>query len=657
MSVTLNSIPASEIVSVTPSVIGAGGTELSLIELMLTTSWRVPLGTAGAPIALSFPTADAVGDYFGATSQEADEATVYFNGWTGSTKKPGALLFAQYPEDDVGAWLRTGVVSGLSLTQLQAISGVLTITIDGTPTTSASIDLSSATSLSNAAQLISNGLALFGPEQAEVTARFGGSFTATGTGTSFVVTSVTGTIHPGTAATASVSGTGVPADTWIVAQVSGTPGGAGTYTTNQATTASSASITLTSNYMDVSAVASGTLAVGQQIDDAGSGITAGTYITALGTGTGGTGSYVTTKTQGFASATVTAYTPVVTYDGTWGSFVTVSATVGVASTIGYGSGTISTALKFTQAAGAVISQGADATTPEAFMDGITSYTQDWATFQTLFDPDVSGNTIKLEFAAWTNGTNNRYAYLCWDTDPTPTESSAATTSVGYILRASDSSGTVPIYEPEGEDGTFNVAFVGGMIASIDFNQTNGRATAAFKTQTGLTAQVTDATAASNLIVNGYNYLGAYATAADRFQFLYPGQITGPFQWVDSYVNQIWLNNACQLALMTMLTTYRSIPYNPTGYGYIRAALQDPINAAVNFGAIRQNVPLSAAQISEVNAAAGLTVDRQLSTEGWVLVIQAASAIVRAARGSPTIILFYMDGQSVQSINLSSVLVQ
>ena len=54
------------------------------------------------------------------------------------------------------------------------------------------------------------------------------------------------------------------------------------------------------------------------------------------------------------------------------------------------------------------------------MPSIVAQTQNWATFQTLFDPDAgAGNTIKLEFAAWANGTGNRYAYLCWDTDVTP----------------------------------------------------------------------------------------------------------------------------------------------------------------------------------------------------------------------------------------------
>ena len=662
MSGTANTIPASFYVNVTPSVLAAGGTGVDLIELMLTTGTRVPIGQV-----LSFPSLTSVQTYFGATAAEAVAASVYFAGYTTRLITPNALLFAQYPASNVGAYLRGGSVASLTLTQLQAISGVLTITIDGTPHTSSSIDLSAATSFSNAAQLITTGLGLTGPTQATATASIGAAGTGTGTGTSLVLTSVTGTIHPGTAASASISGTGVPVSTWIVSQASGTTGGAGTYITNQATTASSAAITVTSTTMDVSAVATGTLTAGQEVT--GSGWTVGTFITTGGTGTGGTGTYIVTQGQHVVSEAVTLVMPTCTYDSVSGGFLIVSGTTGASSTIGYGSGTISAAIKVTQATGAVLSQGAVATDPATFMPSITAITTNWATFQTLFDPDVSGNTNKQAFAAWVNSTGNRYAYLAWDTDITPTESNAATTSLGYILQQSDSSGTVCIYETA-ETTSHLAAFAGGYAASINFNATNGRATAAYKSQSGIVPSVTTETAAANLEANGYNYYGSVATAGADWKFFYPGSISGPYLWFDSYLNQIWLNNQCQVALMTLLTSLGRIPYNPVGYGYIRSTLTggasgaaislppaSPVAAALNNGVITPNVPLSAEQAIAVNALAGQKIDQILSTQGWYLVIQPATAQVRAARQSPTIILLYTDGQSVQRINLSSVLIQ
>jgi len=76
-------------------------------------------------------------------------------------------------------------------------------------------------------------------------------------------------------------------------------GTAGSPPTGAVVTGAIAGTTLT-----VSAVASGELAVGDPIS--GSGVTAGTYITALGTGTGGTGTYTVSASQTAASTTITA---------------------------------------------------------------------------------------------------------------------------------------------------------------------------------------------------------------------------------------------------------------------------------------------------------------------------------------------------------------
>ena len=656
MSVTINSVPASYFVSVVPSVVGGGGTGLDLIELMLTTNNRVPIGSV-----LSFPLASSVSSYFGPTSTEAAAAAVYFNGYEGATKLPGALLFAQYPTTAVSAYAHGGSLASLTLAGLQALVGVLTISIDGTPVTSSTITLSSATSFTAAAALITTALGTTGPTQGSVTANIGAGFTYTGqasvwNGTQFVPSVVISAISAGIINAGDTYTDIHSVVQTITGQLTGVLGSTGTYTISPGGTAiTGATTTMTSTVMDVTAVGSGFVAVGQEVQ--GSGVTASTYVTGLISGTGGAGTYRIGIAQHVVSEAITCIIPTVVWDSLTSAFVVTSGTTGATSTMGYGSGTIAASLALTQSLGCVLSQGAAAATPGPFMGSIVNQTTNWATFQTLFDPDNgSGNTQKQLFAAWVNSTNNRYAYLCGDTDITPTESTNAPTSLGAILQANGSSGTNLLWRPAGSSSHLS-AFAGGYAASLNFDATNGRATFAYKSQSGLSAGVTDAVTAANLQANGYNFYVAEATANERDLFAYPGSITGPFQWFDSYINQIWFNNACQLALMTMLRSYGSIPYNPVGYGYIRAALADPVNAALNFGAIRPNVPLSSGQASEVNALAGTPVDQVLSTRGWYLVIQPATSQVRAARKSPTIILLYMDGQSIQQINLSSVLVQ
>jgi hypothetical protein len=120
--------------------------------LILTESTEVPIGSV-----LGFATAADVSNFFGATSPEANAANIYFLGFDNSTKKPGTLLFAQYPDADVAAYLRSASLAGMTLDQLKALSGPLIVTVDGTQQTSGTIDLSGATSFSAAAQLIESG--------------------------------------------------------------------------------------------------------------------------------------------------------------------------------------------------------------------------------------------------------------------------------------------------------------------------------------------------------------------------------------------------------------------------------------------------------------------------------------------------------------------
>lgn len=653
MSATIaTSIPANYLVDVVGEALSGGGSALDLIGLMLSKNNRVPNSSV-----LSFPTAASVGGYFGLSSTEYASALVYFGGFTISTAKPGALLIANYPIASVGAYLRGGTVSGLPLTSLQAISGLLTVSIDGTPTTSSAINLSTTTSFSAASQSITNALGLSGPVQAATTSSIGAAFTGTATGASLVVTSVTGVIHIG----ATITGTGISGTVTIVAQTLGTTGGAGTYTTSASTTASSAAIVATSTVLDVTVLGSGTIQPGGQVT--GAGTSTGTYINAFGstvagvptTGTGGIGTYSITLAQQVVSESMPILTPTVTYDSILGAFTITSSTTGIASTLGFGSNTIAAPLKLTQATGAVTSQGSIAATPSAFMTSLTNITTNWATFFLNFDPDAgSGNTQKQAFAGWVTGTANRYAYVVADQDSSPTQANPAITSLGYILQQNGNSGTVVNYEPA---GYHLAAFLSGAVASINFNQANGRQSMAFKGQSGLQVGVTSAQVATNLAAQAYNFYGQFATANTLFQNYYPGQITGPFAWIDSYVNQIWLTNSLQLAMLELLNSVGYIPYNSKGYGLVASACLDPINAAINFGAITVGVPPSNAQAAIVNAQAGLNIAAYLTNNGYYLQILPASAQVRATRGSPPMTLWYMDGESIQHLQLASINVQ
>jgi hypothetical protein len=339
--------------------------------------------------------------------------------------------------------------------------------------------------------------------------------------------------------------------------------------------------------------------------------------------------------------------------------ITTTAT-GATETITFASGTLAAGLNLTQATGAILSQGAALDTPATAMANAVRVTQNFASVVTLWEPTLSD---KEGFAAWFNAANLEYLYLGWDSDPNASVL-GNTTCFGAVTKAAQWNGVACISGDPAlalASGTtlaalaLNVAtFVAGAIASINSGATNGRVTLAFLAQSGMAPTVADDQISQNLLANGYSFYGSYATANDGFVFFYNGQMPGEFGFIDSFVNQIYLNAQFQLAMLTLLTNIGDFPYTPSGYGLLRSALMDPINAALAFGTIRTGVTLSAAQISEVNLAAGVDAASVIQTAGYYLQILDPGAQVRGLRGSPIVNFWYSDGGAVQFINMASI---
>ncbi len=374
----------------------------------------------------------------------------------------------------------------------------------------------------------------------------------------------------------------------------------------------------------------------------------------------------TAASMSAAAALITAaFTtgPTVTYDAQRGAFLATSATTGAASTMTFASGAIATALSLTAATGAVLSQGAIAATPAAAMTAIIAVALNWAGFMTVFEPLLAD---KIAFGTWATQQGDRFVYAGWDTDANASVQ-GNTTAFGPQAIALALSGSVPVAVDPAYAASIGVttaslarplaAAVLAYMASLDFSRTNGRATLAYRSFGGVAYGVGDATIAANLTANGYNFYGAYATSQQQFINMQDGHVIGRFAWLDSYVNQIWMNANFQQTLMAFLANNGSTPYSLFGYSQLESVLQDPINQALNFGAIRSGVTLSAAQIVAVNASAGKVIDTVLSSRGWYLDIRDPGAAVRAARGSPRMTFYYCDGGSIQSIALASLLVQ
>ena len=496
----MSTIPFSQVVQVVPSVLSANGIAVDLNGLVLTQNALAPYGTV-----LNFADAADVQSYFGAGSNEATVANIYFNGYQNGTQLPGSLLMTRYPEVAIPGWLRSGSMASVTLGQLQTFTGTLAITIAGVVQTSGTINLSAATSFSSAASIIQSG------------------FTS----------------------------------------------------------------------------------------------------------------------PGFTVA----------YNSTQSAFVFTTIATGATQTVGFAAtSTLATNLRLTQATGAIASQGADAGTPAGFMANILTQNQNWATFMTVWEASL---TEKEAFAQWSNSASPRWLYVCQDSDVNVLTANN-TITFGNYLQVNELIGTCPIY-----GDLTHAAFVCGFAASLNFNRLNGRATLDFKSQSGLVPSVTNSTQYTAVVSNGYNCYGAFGSnnPANNANWFTPGSVSGKWLWADTYLNQIWLNANLQLSLVNLLTQVSAVPYNSQGNGLIYSAALDPINAALNFGAIRAGINVSAAQAAEIQYALGFNAAPTIASQGFYLQILEATAQTRAARQSPPITLYYQDGEAVQQITMASIAIQ
>ena len=583
----MNTIPASNIVSVVPSVLSAGGNPLALNGMILTNSPNLP---TGAPI--SFSSAAAVLAYFGSYAWSGT-ATCSGSTLTIVSTTGGTLAVGQA----IQGLLATGCPPGTYITALGTYTsgtGVGTVTINTTWTQATAQSITSNSLEYNMAQIYFNGYTL---ATLKPTALWFSRYAQTALG-------------------GFMRGTSIPATTTLAALQAITTG----------------TLTMTLNGAAVS-VATVNLSTATSISNAGS-VLAAQLIT------------------GGAPAGTTC-----TFNSLFNAFTITSGTTGSGAVTVCG-GTSAAVVAMGLGVGGTISLGtASAMAPATAMAALDLYTQNWAAFTTAFEPIISD---KMAFASWNSSTGGQFVYAPYDSDSTITSSNASTSCISYWARTNSYAGCFPVYA-NANGGPDAAAFALGFIASINWNAKNGRAAIQAKQGTGISATITDPTSYANAIANFTNFYGAFATANSTFNIFTNGWISGSYGWLDSYVSAIWLNAAIQLAEVNNMLLQQSIPYNQAGYAIIDSAVTtgvgSPVQMALKNGVINPGVTLSAAQISAVNAAAGITIDPTLNTRGWYFQVQNATPTMRANRTSPVTTLWYMDGGSVNQMTIASVNIQ
>lgn len=337
----------------------------------------------------------------------------------------------------------------------------------------------------------------------------------------------------------------------------------------------------------------------------------------------------------------------VTWDSEFGCFVIKSGTYGEDSTISVVTGT---AAEFLGLANAQLSQGSEFISPEAAVEFAAVTHLNWAQFTILFDGGVNVDALK-ELCKWQATKDSRYFFVAYDNHVNALEPGDASCFGRWVM---DNKYNVLVCW----DNVTVATFVMGCFASVNWDAYNGRITPAFKTQEGMEPTVSNLHDANALLENGYSYFGAYAADGPKntYNFFYDGKIGGIFEWSDSFVNQIFMNAQLRGAMIDMLMGVNVMPYSDYGYAMIRSAAMDPINQALTNGSIRTGVNLSENQKAQIVSMIGFDISDELYTKGYYLYIGRATAQARSQRQSPPITFFYMDGGSIQRIEIPSIAV-
>lgn len=330
-------------------------------------------------------------------------------------------------------------------------------------------------------------------------------------------------------------------------------------------------------------------------------------------------------------------------------YVITSATTGSASSVSFASGAIADALMLTEATGASESEGVPAMSLTDLMNYVVDRDTNWVTYASASElTDVQ----KLELAAWNSAyeLGTRFVYAMNDTSDNAIVANNDDSLAAKVV-AAGYAGVQPFY------GEAKYAFtVPAFAGSLDFSTTNGRLSFKFRTFTGLAPNVNRLSVATALESNGYSYYGQYGLNAVTAQYSSTGAITGKFLWLDTFLDQVWIKANLISAFTTLFTASQSYSFNEAGYASVKAAIIDPLTTAKNFGAIQTGITLDESQRRTIQNAVGKDVSGELYANGYYLYIPAQSGANRIARTLKGVVLYWTDGQLIQSIDMQSTTV-
>lgn len=338
------------------------------------------------------------------------------------------------------------------------------------------------------------------------------------------------------------------------------------------------------------------------------------------------------------------------------------------------SGAVADIIGWSDVTNPIKSTGAKACTYTETLDKVTTLTRNFMTYTTV--NEITNLEEAQALAQWANtsfnaGSQFLYVFFTTDSSLDATNKSLNNSTVGKarvgttkVVNSKSGREIAELFISKAYQGVCGVygdvryaAFIMGITASLDWQAPNSTITYAFKAQSGLEANVTDSKTADTLDSLKLNYIGEFATRNESFTLSYQGAMYGSFNWIDSYINSAWLNNALQVALMKGFRNNGRVPYNATGYAQIRSWCMPVLVQAIENAVINVGVDIDDATRNQLETeAASSDISTNLEDNGYFLKIE-GDAAARAGRTSPTCHLWYTDAGSVHQLNFTTTTVQ
>ena len=349
------------------------------------------------------------------------------------------------------------------------------------------------------------------------------------------------------------------------------------------------------------------------------------------------------------------------------------------STITYATGNVAVLMGLDTTSNPTLSQGTAGGNASFNMTNILAVNNNWIalSYVTRLEGDTIDDdyAITVDLSSWIAsqvGTQN-YIGLWWEGGTQP-KSTSSTTSLSAVLVGAGYGAKVngqvtfniPIQVDYNGLSTVNSvttneigrysAFVGGMGASINYTLANAKINFAGKQQTGLAVNVSNDTDYTNLLANGYNVYGGFASRTTAYNFTETGSVGGDFKWLDNVYDAVWLSNQIADTLATLIQSSKRIPYNNQGIQAVTSVLSGVAQAGATAGVIETGNTFNQIEIQTMIELVGVDISSIMTQNGYYIYVAPVTADMRINRSTLPVYFIYTNGGAINSIAVNQVFV-